>query len=174
VRTRWKHRLLAFLVTVLAASPALAYEPLPNAVRTGLSWEHLVRRDGGPSDGAGAFVGYRRSLSDDWDAWVQVSWAGLPRRTGPAADQMTATGGFSLVLDDSIFRPEIFVGGGVMASPATRDLPVIGMVLAGLALEYQPVHWVSLGVRVELRIPFMHRQVVPSATSIGLHATWPF
>jgi hypothetical protein len=174
VWTCWKHVLPALLVTVLTASPALAYDPPPNAIRTGLAWEHLVRRDGGPGEGAGAFVGYRGSLSDDWDGWVQVAWAALPRKTGPASDLMTTTAGFSLVLDDSMFRPEIFLGAGILASLTSRDIPVNGMVLVGAALEYQPIRWVSIGVRAELRIPFLHRQDIPSLTSLALYATWPF
>ena len=173
----WKRWKWFVLTGVAAAFPALtghAAPPAANGFRAGLAWEHLQRQDGGPGDGVGVFVGYRRALADDWDAWVQVSWAGMPRSGAPAVDLLATAAGVSLVLDASMFRPEIFAGIGFLGSVATNDIRPNGMALVGAALEIRLIPALWIGLRGEYRIPFLQRSRVVSSSSLGLHVQVPF
>ncbi len=170
----WKTLLLAGIATLLSPASAGAFPPMPNGFKAGLAWDHLVRRDGGPCDGFGVLLGYRRSLADDWDVFANVAWSGLPARSGPASDLLSAGAGVALVLDASAFRPEVFAGIGFLGSVASHDLPADGMAFVGLALEWRPVRPVAVALRAEYRLPFVHRDRVSSATSIALHAIVPF
>lgn len=164
-----------FLLGFPVVAQTARADPAPvRALRAGVAWDHLDRRDGGPRDGASAYVAFRQSLADDWDAWAKVSWGGLPRPGQRPADLLCAAAGVALVLDAADWTPALHVGAGFLGSVATRALPPDGTALAGVTLDWRPHPRVQVGLLAEARIPFRSYRRFPVMTSVGAHAALTF
>lgn len=166
-------RALVMAATLMLAPPTATAFPGDQAVFAGVSYDRMYRDGGPPGHGLGSLVGWRYSLSDDWNLWSALSYAGFvgPK---PSSDLAGLALGAAYVIDAVSWVPEVHAGVGFFSGAGSRTWEPDVAAVAGLGLEYRRFREFGVGFRGEYRLLCRQWESTSGTLSIALYSAFHF